>query len=68
MNTGRVKWFNTFQSYGYIILFDGTEVYFHSTGVQNSGSIDLLNPGISVSFDLIETKGGMEAHNVEVLA
>ena len=68
MRTGRIKWFNAFQNYGYIILLDGTEVYFHSTGVRHSGLIDLLNPGIDVSFDLIVTKAGMEAQNVEPMA
>ena len=65
MKTGRIKWFNCFQNYGYIILFDGTEVYFHGTGLRNSGLIDNLNPGTDVSFDLIQTKAGMEAHNIE---
>lgn len=68
MTTGRIKWFNAFQNHGYIILWDGTEVYFHSTGVRNSGLIDLLNPGTDVSFDLIVTRAGMEAQNVEPMA
>ena len=68
MRTGRIKWFNAFQNYGYIVLWDGTEVYFHSTGLRTIGNLDLLNPGADVTFDLIETRGGMEAQNVEVLA
>ncbi|MGE4131093.1 MAG: cold-shock protein [Bdellovibrionales bacterium] len=68
MNTGRIKWFNAFQSYGYIVLWDGTEVYFHSTGVRNNGVLPLLNPGADVTFDLIQTNTGPEAHNVEPLA
>lgn len=67
MRTGRIKWFNTSQSYGYIVLFDGTEVYFHATGIRNSGVLDHLYPGTDVAFDLIETRAGMEAHNVEVI-
>ncbi len=68
MRTGRIKWFNAFQNHGYIILWDGTEVYFHSTGVRNSGLIEQLNPGTDVSFDLIVTRAGMEAQNVEPMA
>lgn len=68
MRTGRVKWFNTFQNYGYITLLDGTEVYFHATGVRNSGCLSQLNPGTDVSFDLIITRAGMEAQNVEPMA
>lgn len=67
MRTGRIKWFNTLESIGYIVLFDGTEVYFHSSGVRNSGSISLLNPGTDVSFDIIQTRAGMEAHNVDLI-
>lgn len=66
MRTGRIKWFNEFQNIGYIVLFDGTEVYFHAEGITG-GYIDRLNPGTDVSFDIIETRGGMEAHNVEVI-
>ncbi len=67
MRTGRIKWFNADQNYGYIILWDGTEVYFHATVLSSGwGSLDSLNPGLDVSFDLIETRGGvMEAQNVE---
>jgi cold shock CspA family protein len=66
VRTGRIKWFNAFQNIGYIVLFDGTEVYFHAEGIT-SGLIDRLNPGTDVSFDIIETRGGMEAQNVEVI-
>ncbi len=65
MRTGRIKWFDSLQNYGYIILFDGTEVYFHGTGLTGPGLAGHLNPGMDVSFDLIVTKVGMEAQNVE---
>ncbi|MGE3681664.1 MAG: cold-shock protein [Bdellovibrionales bacterium] len=67
MRSGRIKWFNAFQSIGYIILLDGTEVYFHVSAVRSSDLIGLLNPGAEVSFDLIETRSGMEAHNVDLV-
>lgn len=67
MRTGRIKWFNAFQSIGYIVLFDGTEVYFHASGVSHSGLIERLHPGTDVAFDIIETRAGIEAHNVEVI-
>ena len=65
MSTGRIKWFNSFRNYGYIILWDGTEVYFHATGLRNAGQMGQLNPGTDVSFDLITTRVGVEAQNVE---
>ncbi|NJL26279.1 MAG: cold-shock protein [Calothrix sp. SM1_5_4] len=67
MRTGRIKWYNAFQSHGYIVLNDGTEVYFHSTGIRNSGLISRLNPGIDVCFDLLETRSGPEALNIDLI-
>lgn len=67
MRTGRIKWYNAFQSHGYIVLWDGTEVYFHSSSVSHSGLVDHLNPGADVSFDIIETRVGPEAHNVQLI-
>ena len=67
MRTGRIKWFNVYENIGYIILFDGTEVYFHAEGLAAGGLIDHLNPGRDVSFDILETKVGMEAHNVDLI-
>jgi len=67
VRTGRIKWFNSSENIGYIVLFDGTEVYFHSSGILNSALVNLLNPGQDVSFDLIETRTGPEAHNVDLI-
>ncbi len=67
MVTGRIKFFNSSENFGYIVLFDGTEVYFHSSGILNDGLINLLNPGRDVSFDLIQTRSGPEAHNVDLI-
>lgn len=67
MRTGRIKWFNSFENCGYIVLYDGTEVYFHSSCILNPAMADLLNPGCDVSFDLIETRTGPEAQNVDLI-
>ena len=67
MVTGRIKFFNSSENFGYIVLFDGTEVYFHSSGILNDGLINFLNPGRDVSFDLIQTRSGPEAHNVDLI-
>ncbi len=67
MRSGRIKWFNAAQNYGYITLFDGVEVYFHATCLRANGSVDALNPGADVTFDLIQTRTGFEAQNVEVI-
>ncbi len=67
MRTGRIKWFNSFQNYGYIVLTDGSEIYFHGTGLLAAHLSQHLNPGADVTFDLIHTRTGMEAQNVEII-
>ena len=67
MTTGRIKWFNQMQSFGYITLADGSEVYFHCTGLKQIDLMSILGPGQNVSFDLIHTRSGIEAHNVDLL-
>ncbi len=67
MKSGRIKWFNDSQNYGYIVLNDGSEVYFHCTGLSPSHGIGNLTPGMDVTFDLIETRTGPEANNIELL-
>lgn len=67
MRTGRIKWFNDLQNHGYIVLYDGTEVYFHGSGLMHIGLVGHLAPGTDVSFDLIETRSGMEAQNIEMI-
>jgi CspA family cold shock protein len=67
MITGRIKWFNEFQGYGYIVLIDGTEVYFHGSGIRDTRLMGHLDPGTSVCFDLIQTRGGPEAENVDLI-
>lgn len=65
MNSGRIKWFNPQQNYGYILLLDGSEVFFHATSVAEGRFMGHLGPGQSVSFDLVETRMGFEACNIQ---
>lgn len=67
MRTGRIKWFNSYQSHGYIVLHDGTEVYFHSSSLANTTLMERLGSGADVCFDLIETRGGPEAQNIDLI-
>jgi cold shock CspA family protein len=64
MNSGRIKWFNPYQNYGYILLTDGTEVFFHADALAEGAFVGHLGPGQTVSFDLMETRMGFEACNI----
>jgi cold shock CspA family protein len=64
MNSGRIKWFNPYKNYGYILLLDGTEVFFRANALAEGSFVGHLGPGQSVSFDLMETRMGFEACNI----
>jgi CspA family cold shock protein len=62
MAVGKIKWFSQLKGYGCIVEMTGREVYFHYTAVVEVGVE--LQSGLSVAYDLIETRLGIEAANV----
>jgi cold shock CspA family protein len=65
MHSGRIKWFNPYRNYGYIMLTDGTEVFFSQDSLAEGCFTGHLGAGQSVSFDLLETRMGFEACNIQ---
>ena len=63
MISGRIKCFFESKGYGYIEDFDGREVYFHLSVIENTGEI---TNGVSVYFDAINTEMGLEALSVQL--
>ena len=68
MSTGVVKWFNTSTGYGFILGYDGQDIYFHSSALTDKGSESNLATGTRVDFDMIHTSIGFEATNVRCSA
>lgn len=64
MILGRIKCFFEARGYGFIEDYDGNEVYFHLSSVQNSGS-EIVH-GASCYFDVIRTEMGAEALTVRL--
>lgn len=62
MTLGKVKWYDEFKGYGYILQMDGLEVYFHYTSIAELPKDMMI--GSTVAYDLIETRMGWEAANV----
>jgi CspA family cold shock protein len=62
MAVGKIKWYSAHKGYGLILENSGREIYFHYTAVAESGVE--MQAGLSVSYDLIETRMGLEAANV----
>ncbi|MCB0407962.1 MAG: cold shock domain-containing protein [Bdellovibrionales bacterium] len=66
MTIGTVKWYDELQGYGYILQMDGQEIYFHYTAIAESQKSFAV--GSTVTYDLIETRLGLEASNVSSAA
>ena len=64
MTVGKIKWYDSFKGYGYILQMDGQEIYFHHTSV--AGQHDSLTVGLHVTYDIIQTRMGPEASNVKL--
>lgn len=61
---GKIKFFDQWRGYGYILSPEGQEVYFHTSAcLEDSESLQLFI-GEFVCFDLIETRTGFEATNL----
>lgn len=70
MILGRIKCFFEGRGYGFIEDYDGNEVYFHLSSVQNSGGgmepqREIVH-GANCYFDIIKTEMGMEALSVRL--
>ena len=60
---GNVKWFNNEKGYGFNDCPDKEDIFVHYSAIKQDG-YKTLSEGQKVSFDLIETKKGLQAINV----
>ena len=63
IQVGKVKWFNNEKGYGFIERQEGTDVFVHYTAIQMDG-YKTLEPGVAVTFELIDNGKGPQAVNV----
>lgn len=65
--TGKVKWFNTFKGYGFIVADTGEEFFVHHSDVRLEGPIN-LKIGQKVDFEIgTAPNGNPTAINVSLL-
>ncbi|MGX6961273.1 cold-shock protein [Vagococcus xieshaowenii] len=65
MAQGIVKWFDEKKGYGFI-SYDNEEIFVHFTGIHQEG-FKTLKVNQDVTFDIMESKRGLQATNVQVI-
>lgn len=60
---GRIKMFDQSKGFGFITTMDNTDVFFHFSHLIIEG-FKSIEPGTEVEFELVETKRGIQAHNI----
>ncbi len=67
MATGKVKWYNSQNGYGFIAPDDGgKDVFVHATALEAAG-LRSLNDGQAVSFELASDRGKTSAAQLKVI-
>ena len=60
----RVKWFNNTKGFGFIEFEGGEDIFVHYSAIKADG-YKTLSEGQEVSFNLVSTNKGYQAHDVE---
>ena len=66
MANGTVKWFNDSKGFGFIEQEDGSDVFVHHSGINQTG-FKSVREGDRVTFDIEQGKKGPAAVNVTVI-
>jgi CspA family cold shock protein len=61
-----VKWFDKAKGYGFLGRAAGPDVFVHFRSIQGEGYKNLI-PGEPVSFEIVQSEKGAEAHEVVTL-
>ena len=62
----RVKWFNSTKGFGFIEFEGGEDIFVHYSAIKADG-YKTLSEGQEVSFNLVSTNKGYQAHDVEAI-
>jgi cold shock protein len=62
----RVKWFNNTKGFGFIEFEGGEDIFVHYSAIKADG-YKTLSEGQEVSFNLVSTNKGYQAHDVEAI-
>jgi len=63
---GQIKFFNSKKGFGFIAPEDGSDVFFHISGLADGEDESKLQDDTAVSFDIEQADRGPKAVNVRV--
>ncbi len=63
LHPGLIKWYSEEKGYGFLIQSDGTEIFFHRSGVTGDPE-RVLKDGAPVWYEVMKTERGPQAYNV----
>ncbi len=63
LHPGIIKWYNEEKGYGFLIQDNGTEVFFHRSGVTGDPARTLKEQA-PVWYEVMKTERGLQAYNV----
>jgi CspA family cold shock protein len=64
MPNGKVKWFDPKKGYGFISQDKGEDVFVHFSEIKTDNEFKTLEQNQPVTFEIVESKRGLQAHNV----
>jgi len=64
MPNGKVKWFDHKKGYGFISQDKGEDVFVHFSEIKTENEFKTLEQNQPVTFEIVESKRGLQAHNV----
>ena len=68
MPTGKVKWFNRYKGYGFIINDeDERDIFFHYKNISDSMLRNTISDGQKVNFGIIKSEKGENAINIKLI-
>ncbi len=65
-NRSNVKWFDGKKGYGFIVNPEGGEdIFVHYSAIQSEKKYKMLDQGVEVEFEMVNTGKGLQAQNVK---
>lgn len=65
LRPGIIKWYKEEKHFGFVTQSDGSDVFFHRSGVDDNAA-EMLNENVPVWYEVIKTERGLQAINIHI--